>query len=455
MSRLAPPPPSPLLTDWYQLTMLEAYLEGGMTAPATFEFSVRRLPPRRGFLVAAGLEQVVEYLEGLRFSDADLEWLRSTRRFSATLLDALARLRFTGDVDAMPEGTICFADEPLLRVHAPLPEAQLVETRLLQLVHFQTLVASKAARMVLAAPGRRLVEFGLRRAHGAEAGLLAARAAVLAGFDGTSNVLAAAVFGLTPYGTMAHSFVEVHDHEADAFARFARARPENVVLLLDTYDTEAAAETVVRLAPRLEAYGLRIHGVRLDSGDLAEHARRVRRILDAGGLRTTTIFASGNLDEEAIRSLVESGAPIDGFGPGTRLVTSADAPYLESVYKLMEYAGRPRMKWSEGKLTWPGAKQVYRRREANGTMRGDVVELASAPPPDDAEPLLVPILRNGRRVAPAEPFEALRARAAAGLRCLPEPLRRLATEPPYPVEIGRELRALAARLMSRSTRRRA
>src|SRR5579862_3287786 len=282
-----------LLTDLYQLTMLHAYFRARMDETAVFEFFVRMLPPARRFLVAAGLEQVIEYLEGLTFTREELEWIGRDGRFSSAFVDWLAGIRFTGDVDAMPEGTVCFADEPILRVTAPLPVAQLVESRIVNLLHFQILVASKAARAVLAAPGKLLVDFGMRRAHGAEAALLAARASYVAGFAGTATVLAGEEFGIPLYGTMAHSFIEAFDDETAAFETFARARPDNVVLLLDTYDTEAAARKVVALAPRLKSAGIAIRGVRLDSGDLIALSKSVRDILDRGGLKETTIFASG------------------------------------------------------------------------------------------------------------------------------------------------------------------
>ena len=431
-----------LLTDLYQLTMLHAYFRGGMGATAVFEFFVRRLPSGRGFLLAAGLEQVLDYLEGLRFTEEELGWLVESGRFDASFVDHLAALRFTGDVDAMPEGMVFFAEEPVMRITAPLPQAQLVETRLINLLQFQTLIASKATRAVLAAPGKLLVDFGLRRAHGGEAGFLAARAGYLAGLTGTSNVLAGMRFGVPLYGTMAHSFVQTHADEAEAFLRFAEAEPEHVVLLLDTYDTEAAAEKIVGLVPRLRDGGIRVHGVRLDSGDLAAHARRVRAILDGGGLADATIFVSGNLDEFAVRDLVASGSPIDGFGLGSRLDTSADAPYLDCVYKLQEYDGQPRRKRSEEKATWPGRKQVYRRYGSDGSMIGDVLTLDGDR--QDGEPLLEPVMRAGRRVGPPVPLVASRARAAADLARLPEPHRRLEARASYPVQVAPALRALAA-----------
>ncbi len=438
------PSNSPLTTDLYQLTMLAGYHAQGMEDEAVFEFFVRDLPPGRNFYLAAGLEQLLDYLEGLRFGEAELTWARESGRFSDDFIDYLARLRFTGQVHALPEGTVCFPQEPLIRITAPLPQAQLIESRLINLIHFQTLIASKAARCVLAAPGKLLVDFGLRRAHGAEAGLLAARANYLAGFHGSANVLAEAAFGIPAFGTMAHSFIEAHERESDAFLHFAHAQPDNVVLLIDTYDTERAARRVVELAPRLAAEGIRIKGVRIDSGDLAEQARRVRTILDAGGLHDTTVFASGNLDEHRLHELLAAGAPIDGFGIGTRLDTSADAPYLDCAYKLMRYAGRARRKRSQGKATWPGAKQVWRRRDGQGRFSGDTVTLADERA--EGEPLLREVMRHGRRLHPPESLDAIRHRVNEQLAALPESLRGLNDASPYPVTIAPSLKALAARL---------
>src|SRR5437870_808781 len=294
------PATSALLTDLYQLNMMQAYLDRGETKAAVFEFFVRKLPRDRGFLIAAGLEQVLGFLEQLRFTRGELDWLGNTGRFGKNFLDHLAELRFTGDVHAMPEGTVFFADEPILRVTAPLPQAQLVETRVINLLQFQSMIAAKAARMVLAAPGKRLVDFGLRRAHGGDAGLLAARASYIAGFAGTATVLADKLFGIPIFGTMGHSYIEVHDDESLAFENFARARPENLTLLIDTYDTEAAARKVVALAPKLTAAGIKLLAVRLDSGDLVALSNKVRQILDEDGLRDVTIFASGGIDENSI-----------------------------------------------------------------------------------------------------------------------------------------------------------
>jgi nicotinate phosphoribosyltransferase len=435
------PESSALLTDLYQLTMLDGYFRSGMRETAVFEFFVRKLPRGRNFLLASGLAQALEYLETLRFTPEELDWMARCGRFGRDFVDQLARLRFTGDVHAMPEGTVFFPNEPILRVTAPISEAQLVETRLINILHGQTLLASKAARAVLAAPGKLLVDFGLRRAHGAEAGLWAARAGYLAGLSGSSTVLAELRFGVPSYGTMAHSFIQAHDDEAQAFVDFARAQPNNVVLLLDTYDTEAAARKVVALAPRLAQEGIAIKGVRLDSGNLAEHAKKVRRILDDGGLNEVTIFASGNLDEYAVRDLLAAGAPIDGFGIGSRLDTSADAPYLDCAYKLQEYAGRARRKRSEGKATWPGRKQVYRMYGPGGVMTSDVLTIEGDPQP--GEPLIQPVMRGGRRLAPPTPLAESRARAAAELARLPQASRSLDDAPPYPVTIAPALRALA------------
>ncbi len=436
---------SALLTDLYQINMMQAYLDHGETKTAVFEFFVRSQPTRRGFLVAAGLEQALDFLENLRFSPDELAWLESTGRFGKNLLDYLAAFRFTGDVHAMAEGTVFFANEPTVRVTAPLPQAQFVESRLINILHFQSLIAAKAARMVLAAPNKVVVDFGMRRAHGAEAGLMAARASYLVGFAGTATVLAGERFGIPIYGTMAHSFIETFDDETAAFAAFAQARPNNLVLLLDTYDTEAAAHKVVALAPRLKATGITIRGVRLDSGDLLALSRSVRRILDGGGLADVTIFASGGLDEDSLAAFVRAGAPIDGLGVGTSLTTSSDAPVLDCVYKLQEYAGVPRRKRSENKATWPGRKQVWRRYGPDGRMAGDFLTLeTAAPPKGGVEPLLHPVMQGGRRLRPPPSLDDIRHHAKRELERLPEPLRRLEPGTTYPVEVADELKALAA-----------
>jgi len=436
---------SPLLTDLYQINMIQAYLDHGDTQTAVFELFVRGLPARREFLLAAGLDQALDFLEHLRFSAAEIAWLESTGRFSKKLLDYLRDFRFSGDVHAMAEGTAFFANEPILRVTAPLPQAQFVESRLINILHFQSLVAAKAARATLAAPNKLLVDFGLRRAHGAEAGLMAARASYIAGFAGTATVLAGENFGIPLYGTMAHSYIEAFDDETAAFETFARARPDNVVLLLDTYDTEAAARKVVALAPRLKAEGIAIRGVRLDSGDLIALAKGVRGILDQGGLKEVTIFASGGLDEDSLVAFARANAPIDGIGIGTSLTTSSDVPSLDCVYKLQDYAGLARRKRSEKKATWPGRKQVWRRYDADGRMAGDLLSLATHPPPAPAyEPLIHPVMLGGRRLAPAPALDEIRRHAKRELERLPEPLRRLQPGAAYPIEVADDLIKLAA-----------
>jgi nicotinate phosphoribosyltransferase len=438
------PGDSLLLTDLYQLNMLQAYRDAGMTATAVFEFFIRKLPPGRSFLLAAGLEQVVDFLERAHFGAAELAWLKASGRFSRELLDDLARWRFSGDVHAMPEGTVFFPDEPILRITAPLPQAQLIESRIINVLHFQTLIASKAARMVLAAPGKRLVDFGLRRAHGAEAGLMAARASYLAGFAGSATTLAEPRFGVPIFGTMAHSFIQAHDDEESAFLNFARSRPEQTTLLIDTYDTEEGARKVVRLVPKLKEIGIQVRAVRIDSGDLAEHARRVRAIFDEVGLHDIGIFVSGGLDEELLQRHTAEGVPIDGYGIGTSLTTSQDAPALDSAYKLQEYAGVAKRKRSEGKATWPGRKQVWRRHQ-DGAMTEDWLTLeddrqrASA---GDA-PLLEPVMRGGRRTGPLPSLAQARERAAHQLQRLPEPLRSLRADASYRVTVSEPLRALA------------
>jgi len=453
---------SALLTDLYQINMIQAYLDHGDTDTAVFELFVRALPARRGFLLAAGLDQALDYLENLRFSADEIAWLDSTGRFSKKLLDYLGGFRFTGEVHAIAEGTAFFVNEPILRVTAPLPQAQLVESRLINILHFQSLVAAKAARCVLAAPDKLLVDFGMRRAHGAEAGLLAARASYLAGFAGTATVQAGRAFGIPLYGTMAHSFIEAHDDEMAAFEIFARARPDNVVLLLDTYDTEAAAEKVVALAPRLKASGIAIRGVRLDSGDLISLARSVRAILDRGGLQDVTIFASGGLDEDALAAIAQARAPIDGFGVGTSLTTSSDVPAIDCVYKLQEYAGLARRKRSEKKATWPGRKQVWRRYDANGRMAGDLISIDRPAPPEpvggaDAtgtvEALIQCVMRGGRRLLPPASLDEIRLRAKRELKRLPEGLRRLEPGATYAVRIAHDLIKLAAEVDSRTRQR--
>jgi nicotinate phosphoribosyltransferase len=429
-----------LFTDLYELTMAAAFFREGMDGRATFSLFVRRLPAERGFLVAAGLADVLEHLRGFRFSADALAYLRSLGTFEEDFLAHLEALRFTGEVRAVPEGTVVFAEEPLLEITAPLIEAQLLETAVINFCHVQTLLASKAARAVLAAGGRTLAEFGLRRSHGTDAGMKAARCAMLTGFDSTSNVLAGRTFGVPLSGTMAHSFVTAFPREIDAFLAYARSFPDRAVLLLDTCDTAAAARLAVQVARTLAAGGHRLAGVRLDSGDLASLSREVRAILDAGGCPEVRILVSGGLDEHDVAALLAEEAPIDGFGIGTRLDTSADAPSLEMVYKLVAFAGRDVLKLSPGKETWVGPKQVMRQRGEDGRLTSDTLALAEERAPDGAAGLLETVMVDGRPVGPSPPLEALRARCAEQLAALPEGVRRLREAERYPVVVSQALR---------------
>jgi nicotinate phosphoribosyltransferase len=443
--------PPAMVTDLYELTMAAAYRHAGITHEATFELSVRSLPAARRFLVAAGLDGALRGLESFRFGPGELAWLAGLGWATPDFLDHLAGLRFTGEVWAVPEGEVVFAGEPLLRVTAPLIEAQLVETFLLNQVASQTMVASKAARVALATgPDRSFVDFSARRDHGVDAAMTAARAAWIAGADGTSLVAASQRWGIPPSGTMAHSFVMAFDDERDAFRCYARAFHDRVVLLIDTYDTLQGARNAVEVARDLEDEGVRIAAVRLDSGDLLPLSLAVRRVLDGGGLHDTRILASGDLDEHRIADLVAAGAPIDAFGVGTQLGTSGDAPSLGAVYKLVEDAGGPRMKLAEGKVTLPGRKQVWRLEDR------DVVGLHDEHPPPGGRPLLVRVMAAGRRLpAGREPLAAARERCAAALDRLPEPLRSLdpvgEREGRWPVDISAGLRTLTASVQAGHT----
>jgi nicotinate phosphoribosyltransferase len=421
-----------LLTDLYQLTMLQAYIAEDMHGTAVFDLFARRLPRGRNYLVACGLQDALEYLLTLRFEAEALAYLDTLGLFTQPFLDYLADFRFSGEVQAVPEGTVVFADEPVLEVIAPLPEAQIVETFVLNQVHFQTLVASKAARVVAAAGDRKVVDFGLRRYHGIDAGLKAARAAWVAGVGATSNVLAGQRYGIPVSGTMAHSYILAHGSEREAFERFAGLYPQTV-LLVDTYDTLQGVRKVVDLAHSL-GVDFQVQAIRLDSGDLLELSIAARQILDAAGLQRVGIFASGDLDEYRIGELLGNGAPIDGFGVGTHMGTSADAPFLNSAYKLVSYDGESRMKLSSAKATLPGRKQVYRQR-MEGEMVRDVIALHEEPLAD--EPLLVPVMRGGKPLRPPPPLSTLRETCRRSIATLPARLRGpTPAEPPYPVGIS-------------------
>lgn len=431
-----------LLTDLYELTMLRAYRALGMEAEAVFELFVRRLPPSRNFLLACGLEDALVHLEGLRFTPADVSYLAGLGLFDDAFLGWLESFRFRGDVYAVPEGTPVFGGEPLLSVVAPLPEAQVVETRLMNIVHFQTLIATKARRVVDAAAGRRVVDFGMRRMHGAEAALMAARASYVAGVHATSNVLAGARYGIPVAGTMAHSFVQAHEREIDAFRSFVASYPDTT-LLVDTYDTLDGVRNVIRLAEEL-GERFRVRAIRLDSGDLLELARESRTLLDAAGLGRVQIFASGSLDEYEVDRLVRAGAPIDAFGVGTRMGVSSDVPALDMAYKLTAYAGKGRLKLSVGKAVVPGRKQVF-RTERDGEAAGDVLALFDEPPA--GRPLLRKVMEGGRRIPGATPpLDGVRAHAEREVGGLPGALRSLEpAAPPYPVTLSPRLAEYSGR----------
>jgi nicotinate phosphoribosyltransferase len=436
-----------LVTDLYELNMAASYLRRGMTAPATFSLFVRDLPEDWNFLVACGLERCLEFLEDVRFAEEDLEYLRRELGYPDDTLEAFSRLRFTGRVRAVQEGRIVFAQEPILEVTAPLPEAQLAETYLLNQITYQTAVASKAARCRLAAPEATLVDFSLRRVHGAEAGMGVARATAIAGFGATSNVEAARVLGLRPSGTMAHSYVEAFPTEIDAFRAFAEDFPDRVVLLVDTYDTERGVAKAIEVAGELERAGHRVAGIRLDSGDLAVLSKKARSALDEAGLPEVQIFASGGLDEHVIAALTAAGAPIDAYGVGTKVGVAEDAPALDSVYKLVAYDGRPVAKLSTAKRTLPGPKQVWR----TGRMAGDVIGLATEDGPRDGEPLLVEVMRDGKRGG-RETLQAAVERFATDLAVLPDQLRAL-TRGPYPVTVSDPLKRLSDEVAAEITSR--
>jgi nicotinate phosphoribosyltransferase len=430
-----------MLTDLYELTMLQAYRREGMRGSAVFDLFVRRMPSSRNYLIACGLEDVLSFLETFRFTGEHLEYLRSLKRFSPDFIDYLGGLRFTGDVWAMPEGTPVFANEPFLEIVAPLDEAQIVESFVMNQTHIATLAASKAARVVAAARGRPVVDFGLRRMHGADAALKAACAFYIAGVEATSNVLAGQLYGIPLSGTMAHSYVQAHDSELEAFRNFLRTT-DDATLLVDTYDTLDGVRNVIRVAHD-PASADRISGIRLDSGDLGTLAKEARQLLDKAGLTEVRIFASNALDEYAIDDLLSAGAPIDGFGVGTQMAVSADAPHLDTAYKLVEYDGKPRIKHSPGKASLPGRKQVFRLIE-NGVACGDALALQDERLAGVG--LLRPVMVEGERVDPPLTLEARRAYCRKQIEELPLALRSLRQAVPgYRVTVSSRLQNAARR----------
>ncbi len=406
-----------LLTDLYELTMAQSYREHGKTGTAVFSLFARSLPAERNFLVAGGLETLVSHLESFRFAPDDLAYLGSLGIFSSDFLAWLQEYRFRGTISAIPEGTVVFANEPIVQIEGALPDIQLLETLALNCIHFETLAASKAARITGVSRGKSVVDFGFRRAHSPEAGIAAARAAYLAGFDGTSNLEAGKQFGIPVVGTMAHSYVMLFDGEDEAFRAYQTSFPNRALFLIDTYDTLACTDTVIRLAGE----GVPVMGVRIDSGDIASIAGEVRRRLDAAGLNTIRIFVSGNVDEYAIDRWLAMGVPIDSFGVGTRFITSSDAPHLDMVYKLVEYEGTPRMKTSPGKTTFPYRRQVVRHYR-EGTMDYDEVVRSGQ---ESGPGLIQPVIRDGRLIRPVPSAAEIRTHCARELASLPAAFRTL------------------------------
>ena len=437
-----------MFTDFYELTMCASYFDNKKFEPATFDLFVRRLHENRSYLLFAGLEQVLLFLKSVKFTEEHLSYLKK-QGFDQQFLDYMRDFKFSGDVWAVPEGTVAFPCEPLIRVTAPIIEAQLVETFLLNTVNLQTMIATKASRVVHAAKGKAIIEFGLRREHGIDAGMKVARCSYIAGCQGTSNVLAGLSYGIPVFGTMAHSFVMSYEKEIDAFRAFAKTFPNKSTLLIDTYDDIAGAEKAATVAKELAKKGCRLDGVRLDSGDLTKISKKVRKLLDKKGLRYVRIFASGDLDEFKVAELLKNDAKIDSFGVGTKMGTSADKPYVDVIYKLCETMNEkgsfsPIMKLSEGKVTLPGRKQVYRFKDKNGNFERDVIALTDEKV--NGEPLLVKVMEKGEIIYDLPSLDEIRATAAANLSKLPEKYKELTNAPEYLVELSRDLEKLIRKL---------
>jgi len=444
-----------LLTDFYELTMCASYFENKRNEAATFDLFIRKLPPNRSYFVFAGLEQVLLFLENIKFHEDQIKYLKR-QKLSAQFLEYLKDFKFTGEVWSVPEGTVVFPDEPLIRITAPIIEAQLVETFILNTVNLQTMIATKASRVVCAAQGKPVIEFGLRRTQGTDAGMKAARCSYLAGANGTSNVLAGMKYGIPVFGTMAHSYIMSFDHEIDAFRSFAKTFPENSTLLIDTYDDLKGAENAALVAKEMEKKGHKLNAVRLDSGDLLGLSKRVRQILDAHKLQYVKIFASGDLDEYAIEELVKKGAKIDAFGVGTRMSTSFDRPYVDVVYKLSGKVERgvfvPAMKLSKGKITLPGKKQIFRHLDKEGKYVKDTIGLEHEK--IKGEPLLVHVMRKGHITYDAPALDEIRKKNLKNLAQLPNGYKSLTNAPSYPIVLSPALKKtrnqLAAQLRRQS-----
>lgn len=439
-----------LNVDLYELTMAAAYYEAGLKTRPTFELFIRDLPPRRSYLLAAGLTQALEYLSALRFTGSQIDYIRNLppfKKVGAGFFDYLASLRFMGDVWAMPEGTIAFENEPLLRVTADIIEAQMVETYLLSTVNFQTMVATKASRVVAAAGGRPVVDFGTRRAHSPEAGVLAARACYIGGCAATSNVEAGYRYDIPTMGTAAHSYIMAFDEEMEAFERYEKTFPESASLLIDTYDTLEGAR-------RAASFGKALRSVRLDSGDLAELSVKVRKILDESGATGAKIVASGDLNEDRIADLLRAGAPVDAFGVGTEMVVSKDEPSLSGVYKMVDSGrkgGASVAKYSAAKETYPGVKQVLRQVDSDGMFVFDVLALAEEGPGEGQVAQLHRVMAGGKIERPQESLEEIRRRSRESLSRLPERYRRLEGADRYPVRMSEALQRLRSAVKRRNS----
>jgi nicotinate phosphoribosyltransferase len=430
-----------IMTDLYELTMAASYFEQEMFAPATFSLMVREYPPKRSYLVCAGLDPLLDYLESFHFRPDDLEYLEQTSLFPDKFLQFLETLRFTGEVRAIPEGRLAFCDEPLVEITAPVMQAQLVETFVINSINLPTLVATKASRCHYAAGERQLVDFSLRRTHGMHAGLMVARSSFIGGFIGTSNVQAGKIYGLPIHGTMAHSYVESFDREIESFRAFAKSFPDNTVLLIDTYDTLAGARKAVIVAGEMRQAEQSLRAVRLDSGDMVQLSKEVRKIFDDSGFPEVRIFASGGFDEFKIRKILTSGAIIDAFGVGTKMGVSADAPYLNMAYKMVMYNGRPVMKLSSGKVSLAGPKQVFRQRDKKGFFKGDLIGLLEEEVAD-SESLLETVMKDGKRLFPPQPLPNIQEVFRDEFSKLPETYKDLEGNPSYPVKITPRLQAL-------------
>ncbi len=439
-----------LLTDFYELTMCASYFENNRNEAATFDLFIRRLPPNRSYFVFAGLEQVLFFLKNIKFHEDQIKYLRK-EKFSPKFLEYLRNFKFTGEVWAVPEGTIVFPNEPLIRVAAPIIEAQLVETFILNTVNLQTMLATKASRVVCAAQGRPVIEFGLRRTQGTDAGMKAARCSYLVGADGTSNVLAGMKYDIPVFGTMAHSYVMAFDHELDAFRNFAKTFPENSTFLIDTYDDLKGAENAVKIAKEMEKRGHRLNGVRLDSGDLLQLSKKVRRILDDNDLQRVKIFASGDLDEYLIEELLRRGAKIDAFGVGTRMSASVDRPYIDVVYKLSGKVERgvfvPAMKLSKRKITLPGKKQIFRQCDKEGKYRNDIIGLENEKVKGGR--LLINVMHRGQVTYRTPSLIEIKKATLKNLSMLPQEYKKLKSAPRYPVGLTPYLKRIKHKLEER------